>query len=119
MTVTSTPSSASGGTITVEHRGPLGGRIEVPGAKNSVLKLMAATLLADGVYRLSNVPAIADVTIMSDLLAAIGVTYIEPMPGRIAMTTPARWPRLRPTNSSNVSALRSTCSARCWAAAAR
>jgi UDP-N-acetylglucosamine 1-carboxyvinyltransferase len=34
---------------------------------------MAATLLADGEYTLTNVPAIADVDIMSDLLAAIGV----------------------------------------------
>ena len=37
------------------------GTIDVPGAKNSVLKLMAATLLADGEYVLSNVPDIVDV----------------------------------------------------------
>jgi len=58
----------------------------VPGAKNSVLKLMAATLLADGVYRLSNVPAIADVKIMSELLGAIGIsTSFEPG-GSLTMT---------------------------------
>ncbi len=85
MTVTSTPSSASGGTITVEHRGPLGGRIEVPGAKNSVLKLMAASLLADGVYELTNVPDIVDVSIMGEVLAAIGVTSHRPEPGRLVM----------------------------------
>lgn len=55
------------------RRGPLDGEVAVPGAKNSVLKLMAASLLADGEYVLTNVPAIADVAIMSDLLAAIGV----------------------------------------------
>lgn len=59
--------------IVVHRSGPLHGQVVVPGAKNSVLKLMAATLLADGEYVLSNVPAIADVDIMSDLLAAIGV----------------------------------------------
>lgn len=55
------------------RRGPLEGELAVPGAKNSVLKLMAASLLADGEYLLTNVPAIADVGIMSELLAAIGV----------------------------------------------
>ncbi len=48
--------------------------MSVPGAKNAVLKLMAATLLADGVYEITNVPAIADVGTMGDLLAALGVS---------------------------------------------
>lgn len=52
----------------------LRGEVTVPGAKNSVLKLMAATLLAPGRYRLTNVPNIADVDTMSELLAAMGVT---------------------------------------------
>ena len=60
--------------IVIRRAAPLHGEVVVPGAKNSVLKLMAATLLADGEYHLSNVPAIADVAIMSDLLAAIGVS---------------------------------------------
>ncbi len=60
--------------IVVRRSGPLAGEVTVPGAKNSVLKLMATTLLTDGVTTLTNVPEIADVTIMSDLLAAIGVT---------------------------------------------
>jgi UDP-N-acetylglucosamine 1-carboxyvinyltransferase len=59
--------------IVVRHQGPLAGRITVPGAKNSVLKLMAAALLADGEYELRNVPGIADVATMCDLLAAIGL----------------------------------------------
>ena len=52
----------------------LSGEVTVPGAKNSVLKLMAATLLAPGRYRLTNVPDIADVDTMSELLAAMGVS---------------------------------------------
>ena len=48
------------------------GEVHVHGAKNSILKLMAATLLAPGEHRLGNVPAIADVTIMSELLERLG-----------------------------------------------
>ncbi len=59
--------------IVARRSGPLTGEVTVPGAKNSVLKLMATTLLVDGVTTLTNVPDIADVAIMSDLLAAIGV----------------------------------------------
>ncbi len=59
--------------ILIRRSGPLKGEVAIPGAKNSVLKLMAATLLADGEFTLTNVPDIADVGIMADLLAAIGV----------------------------------------------
>lgn len=52
----------------------LHGEVQVPGAKNSVLKLMAATLLAEGEFRLTNVPDIADVTTMCELLEALGMS---------------------------------------------
>src|SRR5690606_14615526 len=47
--------------IRVRPSGPLSGTVRVCGAKNSVLKLLAATLLAPGEYVLRNVPDIADV----------------------------------------------------------
>jgi UDP-N-acetylglucosamine 1-carboxyvinyltransferase len=72
--------------ITIRHLGPLNGTIRVPGAKNAVLKLMAASLLADGVYELTNVPAINDVAIMGDLLAALGVRSHSPERGRLVLT---------------------------------
>jgi UDP-N-acetylglucosamine 1-carboxyvinyltransferase len=50
------------------------GEVHVGGAKNSVLKLMAASLLAIGKSTITNVPAIADVEIMSDLLRRLGCT---------------------------------------------
>ena len=50
----------------------LAGEVAVPGAKNSVLKLMAAALLAPGTSTLTNVPDIEDVTIMSELLRRLG-----------------------------------------------
>ena len=59
--------------ILVRRSGPLSGSVVVPGAKNSVLKLIAATLMADGVYEFSNVPGISDVDTMVDLLEALGV----------------------------------------------
>jgi UDP-N-acetylglucosamine 1-carboxyvinyltransferase len=58
--------------IVVRANGPLRGTVRVAGAKNSVLKLMAASLLAPGTHRLSNVPRILDVDIMGDLLRALG-----------------------------------------------
>ncbi|MDU0314671.1 UDP-N-acetylglucosamine 1-carboxyvinyltransferase [Phycicoccus sp. M110.8] len=52
----------------------LQGEVPVWGAKNSALKLMAAALLAVGRTRLTNVPAILDVTIMAELLRRLGCT---------------------------------------------
>jgi UDP-N-acetylglucosamine 1-carboxyvinyltransferase len=50
----------------------LRGEVSVVGAKNSALKLMAGALLAVGRTRLSNVPAILDVTIMAELVRRLG-----------------------------------------------
>jgi UDP-N-acetylglucosamine 1-carboxyvinyltransferase len=50
----------------------LDGAVWVPGAKNSVLKLMAAALLAEGMTTLSDVPDIVDVRIMGELLRRLG-----------------------------------------------
>ena len=54
----------------------LQGEVTVSGAKNSVLKLMAASLLAVGKTTISNVPDIADVDIMADLLTRLGCTVV-------------------------------------------
>ena len=43
---------------------PLKGEVSVGGAKNSVLKLMAAALLAKGESKIYNVPELTDVNIM-------------------------------------------------------
>ena len=55
----------------------LRGEVTVTGAKNSVLKLMAASILAAGTTTIENVPEIADVDIMSDLLTRLGCTVIH------------------------------------------
>ena len=56
----------------VERSGPLKGEVRVPGAKNSVLKLMAASVMAEGLTTLTNVPEILDVEIMAELLRRLG-----------------------------------------------
>ena len=53
------------------------GEVTVTGAKNSVLKLMAASLLAVGKTTIRNVPDIADVYIMADLLTRLGCSVIR------------------------------------------
>src|SRR5579875_3004402 len=58
----------------VRPSGPLSGSVEVYGAKNSVLKCMAATLLAPGDHVIENVPVITDVAIVCELLDAMGVS---------------------------------------------
>lgn len=50
----------------------LQGTVKVVGAKNSVLKLMAASLLAEGTTTLTNCPQILDVPLMKDVLEGLG-----------------------------------------------
>lgn len=51
----------------------LSGKITVDGAKNSALKLMAASILTSAVTRISNVPIIEDVLTMVEMLQMLGV----------------------------------------------
>lgn len=51
---------------------PLEGEISISGAKNAALPIMAATLLAPGKYKISNIPALRDIRSMSHLLRIIG-----------------------------------------------
>ena len=50
------------------------GSVDVVGAKNSVLKLMAAALLAEGTTTITNCPEILDVPLMADVLRSLGCT---------------------------------------------
>jgi len=51
----------------------LKGKVTISGAKNAALPIMAACLLVDGETILHNVPDLADVRLMVDLLARLGV----------------------------------------------
>ncbi|WP_091370519.1 UDP-N-acetylglucosamine 1-carboxyvinyltransferase [Actinokineospora alba] len=64
------------------------GDVAVVGAKNSVLKLMAAALLAEGTTTLTNCPEILDVPLMADVLRSLGCEVV--LEGdRAVITTPA------------------------------
>ncbi len=51
----------------------LKGEIPISGAKNAALPLMAACLLTDAPLTLTNVPKLADVSFMADILRQLGV----------------------------------------------
>ena len=78
-----------GDSFVVGPSGPLQGTLRAGGAKNSVLKLMAATLLAEGRHVLTNVPEILDVEIMADMLRALGASVTWEARGRLVVDSPA------------------------------
>jgi UDP-N-acetylglucosamine 1-carboxyvinyltransferase len=51
---------------------PLSGEVRIAGAKNAVLKMMAAAVLTDELCTLRNVPKISDVAILREVLSDIG-----------------------------------------------
>ena len=54
---------------------PLNGRIDIGGAKNAALPLMAACLLTADKVTLSNLPHLADISTMANLLVHLGVSF--------------------------------------------
>ena len=72
----------------VRPRGPLSGRLRINGAKNSALKLVAAAMLAEGRSTIENVPAIADMSAMADVVAPRGGGVTRPRPGTFVLDVP-------------------------------
>ncbi len=66
----------------------LTGEVQVVGAKNSVLKLMAAALLAEGTTTLTNCPEILDVPLMGDVLRGLGCD-VHVSGSEVSITAPA------------------------------
>ena len=62
--------------LLIRGSGPLKGEIRISGAKNAVLPIMAATLLADGPVRVRNVPHLHDVTTTMELLGRMGAELL-------------------------------------------
>ena len=58
--------------LIIEGGRPLTGVVSVSGAKNSVLPILAATILAEGPVQLDNVPDLKDVSTMAMLLKEMG-----------------------------------------------
>ncbi len=59
--------------LLINGSGKLKGDVRISGAKNAVLPILAATLLADGPATIENVPHLHDVTTTVELLGCMGV----------------------------------------------
>jgi UDP-N-acetylglucosamine 1-carboxyvinyltransferase len=77
--------------IVINGGQPLNGDVWISGAKNAVLPILAATLLADGPVTIGNVPHLHDVTTTMELLGQMGVElvidermkiHVDPRPAR-------------------------------------
>ena len=62
--------------ILISGGAPLHGEVAISGAKNAVLPILAACLLADGPVTISNVPHLHDVTTFIELLGRMGVNLV-------------------------------------------
>lgn len=58
----------------LEGPSPLTGQVRISGAKNSALKIMAASLMVPGEVTLTRVPRITDVSLMAEVLTRLGAT---------------------------------------------
>lgn len=55
----------------------LNGTIQVGGAKNAALPIMAATILGPGVHIIHNVPSLSDIKVMQDILITLGAKIVR------------------------------------------
>ena len=60
--------------IHIKGKKKLTGELSVSGAKNAVLKQMILPILSEGNYKIDNVPHIADVYYMQEVLNVLGIT---------------------------------------------
>lgn len=60
--------------LVLEGGVPLRGKVKISGAKNSVLPIMAASILTEGPSVLEDVPKLRDVGTLCDILETLGVT---------------------------------------------
>ena len=66
----------------------LKGKVEIAGAKNSALPLIAATLLTDGEVLLENVPRLDDVQTMLEMVRELGKEVTKVGPGKVRIVGP-------------------------------
>ena len=74
--------------ILVNNSGPLHGEVWISGAKNSVLPLLAATLLTTDTCVIEDVPDLADVSVMKKMLLKYGAKIDDADEGVIRISTP-------------------------------
>lgn len=74
--------------ILVNNSGPLHGEVKISGAKNSVLPLLAATIMTDELCVIEDVPNLADVSVMKKILEKYGAEIDDSEESVIKIKTP-------------------------------
>ena len=74
--------------ILVNNSGPLHGEVWISGAKNSVLPLLAATIMTKDTCVIEDVPDLADVSVMKKMLSKYGAKIDDTEEGVIRISTP-------------------------------
>jgi hypothetical protein len=74
--------------ILVNNSGPLHGEVWISGAKNSVLPLLAATIMTTDTCVIEDVPDLADVNVMKKMLLKYGAKIDDAEEGTIRISTP-------------------------------
>ena len=72
----------------VQKSNPLSGEVEISGAKNAVLPIMAAALLSEEECTLFDVPALRDVDVLTQLLTHIGAVVKKADTNTLNIYTP-------------------------------
>ncbi len=73
--------------IWIQGNRKLRGSVAVGGSKNATLPILAATLLAPGLYRFTNVPDLKDVSTMLQMLSRFGIVSRRVAPHEITVDT--------------------------------
>ncbi|MCQ2551178.1 MAG: UDP-N-acetylglucosamine 1-carboxyvinyltransferase [Clostridia bacterium] len=71
----------------VQKSGPLSGEVTISGAKNAVLPLMAAGLLAEEQTTIKDVPALRDVNVLMEVMMKLGAEIDMPEEGVLNIHT--------------------------------
>lgn len=74
--------------ILVNNSGPLHGEVWISGAKNSVLPLLAATIMTEDTCVIEDVPDLADVSVMKKMLSKYGAKIDDTEEGVIRISMP-------------------------------
>ena len=74
--------------LIVNGPSPLQGEFEVPGAKNSVSKLLAASMLASDDSEFTNAPCIEDISVTEAICEALGATIERSSQRVVRIRTP-------------------------------
>ncbi len=76
--------------LIVHNSCPLSGIVDISGAKNAVLPLMAAALLQEGTCVIDDVPVLQDVKVMESILSSLGADVSEREPHILEISVPGK-----------------------------